>query len=254
MSLNRVTPQDPDPALKTGKDNIIVRSGHLNPLIDAFNEISPAENTLSADIITESTAGAGVTVDGVLIKDSSVALADGTVSNLAVKLGADKNNGLYGVSDTQLGVAVEGVLVAMFDTNGLATSEINEQVVGVGVTVDSVLLKDGGVSNAGETILAGFYPIGAQQALSGPGAVNLTSYFTDFTSTGTGDALTLANGSQKGQLKQITYIAEAAGGDTGVLTLTGYTSITFNAVWDEVLLIWTGAAWIAIGVYGVTIV
>ena len=233
MSLNRVTPQDPDPALKTGKDNIIVRSGHLNPLIDAFNEISPAENTLSAD---------------------TIALADGTVSNLAVKLGADKNNGLYGVSDTQLGVAVEAVLVAMFDTNGLVTSEINEQVGGVGVTVDGALIKDGGVSNAGGTILAGFYPIGAPQALSGPGAVNLTSHFTDFTSTGTGDALTLANGSQKGQLKQITYIAEAAGGDTGVLTLTGYTSITFTTIWDEVLLIWTGTAWIAIGVYGVTIV
>ena len=148
------------------------------------------------------------------------------------------------------GNIVSGTITA----DNVVTDTISEETTAAGVTVDGALLKDGGVSNVGGTILAGFYPIGAQQALSGPGAVNLTSYFTHFTSTGTGDALTLANGSQKGQLKQITYIAEAAGGDTGVLTLTGYTSITFTTIWDEVVLIWTGAAWIAIGVSGVTIV
>jgi hypothetical protein len=55
------------------------------------------------------------------------------------------------------------------------------------------------------------------QALSGPGAVNITSLATAFTSTAAGNALTLADGAQ-GQLKTIVYVAEAAGGDTGILT------------------------------------
>lgn len=78
---------------------------------------------------------------------ASVALSDGSVSDLAVKLGADKNNGIYGVSDTQLGVAVEGTLVAGFNTTGLFTDIISEQVGGNGVTIDGLLIKDGAVGN-----------------------------------------------------------------------------------------------------------
>ena len=207
---------------------------------------------VTTDTITERTAAAGVTVDGVLLKDSSIVLADGLVSNLAIKIGADTNNGIYGVSDTQLGIAVEGTLVGGFNTTGLFTDVISEQTSTVGVTVDGVLLKDGGVS--ANSMFAGFYPIAAEQALSGPGAINITAYHTKFTSTGTGDALTLAAGSQIGQMKKISYVAEGAGGDTGVLTLTGYTSITYNAITDYTILMWNGSAWFVIESVGVTIV
>ena len=100
-------------------------------------------DNLVADTLSEKTAAAGVTIDSVLIKDSTIALGDGSVSDLSVKIGADLNNGLYGVSDTQLGIAVEGTLVAGADTNGLFTSTISEQVGDVGVTIDSALIKDG---------------------------------------------------------------------------------------------------------------
>jgi hypothetical protein len=46
------------------------------------------------------------------------------------------------------------------------------------------------------------------QALSGAGAVNITSLATAFTSTAAGNALTLADGAQ-GQIKTIIYVAEA---------------------------------------------
>ena len=72
------------------------------------------------------------------------------------------------------GNIVSGTITA----DNVVTDTISEETTAAGVTVDGALLKDGGVSNVGGTILAGFYPIGAQQALSGPGAVNLTSYFT----------------------------------------------------------------------------
>jgi hypothetical protein len=94
--------------------------------------------------------------------------------------------------------------------------------------------------------------IGAVQALSGPGAVNITTLTTAFTSTATGNALTLADGAA-GQLKTIVYVAEAAGGDTGVLTPTNlgaYTTITFNAVGDSVILQFIGADWWVISARG----
>jgi hypothetical protein len=97
--------------------------------------------------------------------------------------------------------------------------------------------------------------IGAVQALSGPGAVNITTLTTAFTSTGTGDALTLADG-VAGQLKTIVYVAEAAGADTGVLTpanLGSATTITFNNIGDSVTLQFIGADWWVIGLRGAVV-
>jgi hypothetical protein len=93
------------------------------------------------------------------------------------------------------------------------------------------------------------------QALSGPGAVNITSLATAFTSTATGNALTLADGAQ-GQIKTIIYVAEAAGGDTGVLTPTNLgsgTTITFNAVGDSVTLQFAGTDWWVVGFRGAVV-
>jgi hypothetical protein len=93
------------------------------------------------------------------------------------------------------------------------------------------------------------------QALSGPGAVNITSLATAFTSTATGNALTLADGAQ-GQLKTVIYVAEAAGGDTGVLTpanLGSATTITFNNVGDSVTLQFAGTDWWVVGFRGAVV-
>lgn len=116
--------------------------------VDTVNEATANNKVafpddIKTDVIAEYTAATGVTVDGVLLKDSTVALADGTVSNLSVKIGADANNGLYGISDTQLGIAVEGALVGFFDQNGLNTSYINEQVTTAGVYLEGVHFRDG---------------------------------------------------------------------------------------------------------------
>jgi hypothetical protein len=93
---------------------------------------------------------------------------------------------------------------------------------------------------------------GSVQALSGAGAINLTTYSTAFTSTAAGNALTLADGAQ-GQIKNIVYVAEAAGGDTGVLTPTNLgagTTITFNAVGDSCQLQFIGTDWWAVSLRG----
>jgi hypothetical protein len=97
--------------------------------------------------------------------------------------------------------------------------------------------------------------IGTVQSLSGAGAVNITQLSTAFTSTATGNALTLANGIV-GELKTIVYVAEAAGADTGILTPStrvGYATITFNNVGDSVTLQYFTQGWAIIGVRGATV-
>jgi hypothetical protein len=112
-----------------------------------------------------------------------------------------------------------------------------------------------GVTGALPVANGGTGASGAVQALSGPGAVNITSLATAFTSTAAGNALTLADGAQ-GQLKTIIYVAEAAGGDTGVLTPTNLgsaTTITFNAVGDSVTLQFAGTDWWVVGFRGAAV-
>lgn len=94
--------------------------------------------------------------------------------------------------------------------------------------------------------------VGGAQALSGAGAVNITQLTTKFTSTATGNALTLADGVE-GQIKVIVYVAEAAAGDTGILTPTNLgagTTITFNAVGDACILQYLGTNWWAVSLRG----
>jgi hypothetical protein len=94
--------------------------------------------------------------------------------------------------------------------------------------------------------------VGGAQALSGAGAVNITQLTTKFTSTAAGNALTLADGVE-GQMKVIVYVAEAAGGDTGILTPTNLgagTTITFNTVGDACILQYLGTDWWAVSLRG----
>lgn len=129
-------------------------------------------------------------------------------------------------------------------TTSVSTNTISEYTAASGVTVDGVLLKDGGVS--ANSMYAGFYPTALAQALSGAGAINVTAYLTKFTSTGGAQALTLANGTQIGQLKKIEHVVD---GGSGVLTptsLSGGTTITFTTAGEYAILIWNGTAWVAI--------
>lgn len=87
---------------------------------------------------------------------------------------------------------------------------------------------------------------------NGPGAVSVTTTTTELTTTGTGDALTLADGTA-GQIKTIIYVAEGAGTDTAVLTPTnrvGYATITFNDIGDSATLQFVGTGWAILALYG----
>lgn len=121
-----------------------------------------------------------------------------------------------------------------------STDVITETTAGSGVTVDGLLIKDGGAS--ANSMYAGFFPTTAAQALSGAGAVNVTAFLTKYTSTGAGQALTIASGAQIGQRKKVLHIVD---GGSGILTgvFVGGTTITFTTVNEFADLIWTGSAW-----------
>lgn len=169
-----------------------------------------------------------------------VAAGDGAAALPALTFSTQPNMGLYKVSSTQLGASVSGALVGGFNATGAFTDVISEQTATAGVTVDGLLIKDGGAS--ANSMFAGFFPTAAAQALSGAGAVNITAYLTKYTSTGGAQALTIAAGSQIGQRKKVSHVVD---GGSGVLTGTfvGGTNITFTTVGEFADLIWTGTAW-----------
>ena len=93
--------------------------------------------------------------------------------------------------------------------------------------------------------IAPFLPTATQQNLSGAGAINVTSYYTAWTTTGA-DAGTLADGTMVGQLKKIQLVVD--GGD-GTLTPSNFadgSTITFADAGDYVILMWLGEEWRAL--------
>jgi len=91
--------------------------------------------------------------------------------------------------------------------------------------------------------------IATNQALSGAGAVNITDMLTSLTTTGAAQALTLANGTV-GQIKIISHVVD---GGSAVLTPTtkiGFSTITFTAVGDSAMLIYTAAGWDIVALNG----
>lgn len=151
-----------------------------------------------------------------------------------------------------------GVAVALDANNdGFILVGNGTDLNSVAVSGDALLANTGALTVTGTTAeRVAFIPATAPQELSGPGAVNITAYQTRFTSTGTGDALTLANATRIGLLKKVTYVAEGGGADTGVITPatpSGFATVTLNAIGDYVQFMWTGAAWIVVDYVGATV-
>jgi hypothetical protein len=147
-----------------------------------------------------------------------------------------------GISGLGAGVAT---FLATPSSANLRTAVTDETGSGALVFATSPNLVTPNIGVATATSVATGPVFGTIQSLGGPGAVDITSLTTAFTSSGTGDALTLADGAA-GQFKNIVYVAQVAGADTGILTPANFgngTTITFNNVGDSCQLQYIGTNW-----------
>ena len=125
---------------------------------------------------------------------------------------------------------------------------------GADVLTVNATLAASGIKGATATSFVPLILDAEAQAITGGGAINVTSYYTAV-STAAAEAYSLANGTMVGQLKVIRMVA-----DTGDATITpatalasGATTITLNDVGDEVKLMWNGTNWRVLKNLGATI-
>lgn len=162
------------------------------------------------------------------------------------------NNKTFTASNSITVAGTDGKTLTV--NNSLTLSGTDGTVMTFPTTTATIARTDAAQAFTGNQTFSGAI-ITSVQSLSGAGAVDIVNYATAFTSTATGNALTLANGTV-GQIKTVAYVAEAAAADTGVLTPTtrvGYATITFTNVGDSVTLQYFTQGWAVIGVRGATV-
>jgi hypothetical protein len=123
--------------------------------------------------------------------------------------------------------------------NGPVRSQNGFQSITTNATTGAVTVN----SSFGTDVVLG------TQSLSGAGAVDITNAFTQLTTTGAAQALTLADGA----VGEIKIISHAVDGGSAVLTPTtkiGFTTITFTAVGDSAMLVYTSAGWDIVSLNG----
>ena len=171
--------------------------------------------------VTQLTTSAGLLLDGIVILNGTIDL-DGTANSLI--LDSDGDTHISAPTNNQIDIAVGGA------------DDFT-------ITANSFNVLTGSAIAGPSSMFVPFMPIVAQQDLSGAGAINVTSYYTAWTTTGA-NAGSLADGVVKGQLKKIQMIVDGGDGTLTPTNLAGGTTITFADAGDFVLLIWNSTDWV----------
>ncbi len=180
--------------------------------------------------ISQFTTTGGILLDNVLILGGTIDV-NGVADSII--LDADGDTHISAPTDDQIDICVNG--------------SDDFRIISNNFTV----LSGSVISGSGSTFVP-FIPLSSQQSLSGAGAIDITTFYTAWTSTGA-DAGTLADGAMKGQLKKIRLVVD--GGDATLTpnNASGFTTITFNDANDEVLLGFNGTAWVCLENNGATL-
>jgi hypothetical protein len=153
-----------DHATKAGQIQMAVPNAAKSGWVDALHingvTNTPAvqiEHILKTDQVNEKTAGAGVTIDGILLKDHDIMLGSGyarlrsTAANaLRVLNNAGTANGILQADKVIVDSYLQGDEIQELSAGQsvsfpdyLKTDQVNEKTAGAGVTIDGCLIKDG---------------------------------------------------------------------------------------------------------------
>lgn len=115
-------------------------------------------NGIKADVVAESSAGVGVTVDSFVVKDGGATLGTSGVLDLngeadALTLDADGNTSISAPTGDQIDIEVAGAddfritanTLTALSGSTIATNTIAETTAASGVTIDGLLVKDAGI-------------------------------------------------------------------------------------------------------------
>lgn len=213
-----------------------------------------AGSALLTDTISETTSGSGVTIDGLLIKDSGFVAAGTTdLNGLKLVLDADADTSITADTDDQIDIEVSGAddfritanTFTSLSGSTIATNTIAETTAGSGVTIDGLLVKDGGIgavaSNSPRLVHTGGNP--AQVSTDGTDAtpaateVYIGEVFVPATMTLTGVSVmngSVASGNLKVGLASSAGAVVATSGSTAMSGTDAYQRVPFTATYTAV--------------------
>jgi len=180
----------------------------------------------------------GLKVFGTAVQIGEPNAAAFTPGNLNVYASTNQNLRIRGTGN----IAIEAVNDAgSFATLDLEGSSVRfNPILGGGVTM----------GKAGTAVTFTGFIVESIQALSGPGAANVTEQVTAITTTGALDAITLANGTN-GQTKTIFHDVDGGSFVLTPTTATGWSTFTSTAAGESITLVYrTTRGWIVTGSFG----
>jgi hypothetical protein len=195
---------------------------------------------------------------------ASSATAFTQTDNLFIAGAVESGSNVTQTNRSALGITGSYTNTAGF-TSGISIRPTYNQASGTAANTDFQITRTETAVGSGvqNLIAAGTAALGNQftvnnrggvavsyQSLSGAGAVNVTNYSTELTSTGGAQALTLADG-VPGQIKVIVHGVDGGSMVLTPTTKTGFNTITFTNVGESATLQFvTTRGWVIIGLFG----
>jgi len=204
--------------------------------------LTGASGYLSASSVISQSVGAvtttTLTASGAIVGQSTLAITGAaTLSSTLAVTGAVTHSSTL----TQTGIATFNA-APVFAAGATASGAVDFDLSG---STAALKTPSGLTTITGDLLMtaAKVVGFGAPQALSGAGAVNVTTLVTLVTSTGAGDALTMADGTRAGQLKFVSMVVDGGSAVLTPTTKTNFTTLTLTAAYDWGLMQWSGTAW-----------
>jgi len=204
--------------------------------------LTGATGYLSASSVISQSVGAvtttTLTASGAIVGQSTLAITGAaTLSSTLAVTGAVTHSSTL----TQTGIATFNA-APVFAAGATASGAVDFDLSG---STAALKTPSGLTTITGDLLMtaAKVVGFGAPQALSGAGAVNVTTLVTLVTSTGAGDALTMADGTRAGQLKFVSMVVDGGSAVLTPTTKTNFTTLTLTAAYDWGLMQWSGTAW-----------